>query len=52
MGNVGWSNPAEKANDFKSACFLTAWLTVYGIMKNIFAVYFNEMPLSLIIEWE
>jgi hypothetical protein len=47
--NVSWLNLAER---FQKRSFLTAWVTVYGIVRNIFAVYFNELPLSLIIEWE
>jgi len=42
----------EKANDSKKRSVLTAWLTVYGDITNFFALYFNELPVSLIIEWE
>jgi len=50
--NICWSNAAEKANNFNSTHFFDSLVDGRWHLKNIFAVYFSELPISLIIEWE
>ena len=41
--NVRFWNRARKSNDFNIQDFLTVWLTVYDIIKNIFRFLFQSL---------